>query len=108
MEFEQYEPLAGFVGYEDTTIKAIGFYRYKCASRPEDVTGTPDETEDDEDETEGTGEGEGEGTGETDETDDNGNTETDNGGEIQNEEDDIPLDEDQARETDDTLNELNA
>ena len=49
-EFEQYEPLAGFVGYEDTKIRALGFYKYKCATRPDDVTGQP-----------GTGEGEGEG-----------------------------------------------
>lgn len=50
VEFAQYEPLAGFVGYEDTKIRALGFYKYKCATRPDDNTGQP-----------GTGEGEGEG-----------------------------------------------
>jgi len=29
--------LAGFVGYELTGISAIGFYRYMCATRPEDL-----------------------------------------------------------------------
>ena len=37
--FDKYEALAGFVGYEDTEVKSIGFYRYMCATRPDDVTG---------------------------------------------------------------------
>ena len=35
--FERYEPLAGFVGYERGDVKALGFYTYKCAERPEDL-----------------------------------------------------------------------
>ena len=35
VEFLKYEPLAGFVGYEDSQITGIGFYRYMCANRPE-------------------------------------------------------------------------
>ena len=42
MEFDKYESLAGFVGYEDTEVKSLGFYRYMCAERPEDNTGKPD------------------------------------------------------------------
>ena len=34
--FDEYEPLAGFVGYETNKITALGFYRYRCADRPED------------------------------------------------------------------------
>ena len=37
VEFLKYEQLAGFVGYEDTQITGIGFYKYMCASRPEGV-----------------------------------------------------------------------
>ena len=65
VEFTQYEPLSGFVGYEDTTVKAIGFYRYRCMTRPEDNTGVPGETTGGEGSGENTtGEGEGTGTGE--------------------------------------------
>ena len=35
--FERYEPLASFVGYERGDVKALGFYTYKCAERPEDL-----------------------------------------------------------------------
>ena len=35
VNFLKYEPLAGFVGYENEQITGIGFYRYMCASRPE-------------------------------------------------------------------------
>ena len=36
--FEKYEPLAGFVGYESAgKVSAIGFYRYMCAERPDDL-----------------------------------------------------------------------
>ena len=37
VEFDRYEPLAGFVGYINSDVKALGFYRYKCAERPEDL-----------------------------------------------------------------------
>ena len=62
--FDRYDSLAGFVGYEDTEVKSLGFYRYKCATRPDDVTGTPVTDED------GNEIGTGDGSGET----------TDNGG----------------------------
>ena len=29
------------MGYEDTEVKSLGFYRYMCAERPEDNTGKP-------------------------------------------------------------------
>ena len=72
--------LAGFVGYEINAVESLGFYRYKCATRPDDVTGTPVTDED------GNGTNNEDGNGET--TDNGG---TSNGGNNTN---DKPLDED--------------
>ena len=36
-EFQQYQPLAGFVGYELEAITALGFYRYMCDAPPKPV-----------------------------------------------------------------------
>lgn len=112
--FDQYEPLSGFVGYEDTSIKAIGFYRYKCASRPEDVTGTEGETTG-EGETDGTGEGEGENTGTGENGTVDGGITPGPGGDGtvttgEENENDKNLDEGEARDNDskDTLNTLTA
>ena len=125
VEFDQYEALSGFVGYEDKSIEAIGFYRYKCATRPSDNTGTVADNDTDADgEGEGenelpegesaTGDNEGEGDGEGEEDgiipspDDNGADNTDDTDDV----DDKPLDEDEARENEtnetlDTLTEQN-
>ena len=45
IDFDEYEPVAGFVGYETNKITALGFYKYRCAERPEDLPdNTPDVT----------------------------------------------------------------
>ena len=71
--------LAGFVGYEINNVESLGFYRYKCATRPDDVTGTPVTDEDGNEINNGDGNGE---------STDNGGTSTDSNTT------DKPLDED--------------
>lgn len=71
--------LAGFVGYEINEVESLGFYRYKCATRPDDVTGTPVTDEDGNEINNGDGNGE---------STDNGGTSTDSNTP------DKPLDED--------------
>ena len=71
--------LAGFVGYEINEVESLGFYRYKCATRPDDVTGTPVTDEDGNEINNGDGNGE---------STDNGGTSTDSNTT------DKPLDED--------------
>ena len=71
--------LAGFVGYEINEVESLGFYRYKCATRPDDVTGTPVTDEDGNEVNNGDGNGE---------STDNGGTSTDSNTT------DKPLDED--------------
>ena len=61
IEFDRYEPLAGFVGYELEGITAIGFYRYMCAERPEDLNSYDEDGNLIVPEDEGEGEGEEEG-----------------------------------------------
>ena len=71
--------MAGFVGYEINEVESLGFYRYKCATRPDDVTGTPVTDEDGNEINNGDGNGE---------STDNGGTSTDSNTP------DKPLDED--------------
>ena len=76
--FDEYEPLAGFVGYETNKITALGFYKYKCMERPDDL-GDRDVDETDEEENGGTvDEGEEVDNGDT-ETGDNTDPVVDNG-----------------------------
>jgi len=56
-EFQKYQPLAGFVGYELNGITALGFYRYMCDVAP------PPEPEDEKPEGGNGGNGEGNGGG---------------------------------------------
>lgn len=32
VNFSEYEPFVGFVGYETTVLEAIGFYKFKCVA----------------------------------------------------------------------------
>ena len=73
--------MAGFVGYEINEVESLGFYRYKCATRPDDVTGTPVTDEDGNEINNGNGE-----------STDNGGTSTGGNGDSNNT--DNPLDED--------------
>ena len=57
--------LAGFVGYEINEVESLGFYRYKCATRPDDVTGTPVTDEDGNEINNGDGNGESTNNGGT-------------------------------------------
>ena len=50
--------MAGFVGYESGPITGLGFYRYMCAERPEDLNPNPLDPNGD-----GTVDGEGDGEG---------------------------------------------
>ena len=83
VNFGKYEPFAGFAGYvEGNQVTALGFFRYMCAERPEDLD--YDIIIDDETNTDGNGtgtdEGAASGTGDDtptsttdDQTDQNGN-----------------------------------
>ena len=82
--FDEYEPLAGFVGYETNKLTALGFYKYKCLERPDDLGDRPEDETVDEENGGTVDEGEEVDNGETetgDNTDtpvvDDGNGETD-------------------------------
>ena len=62
--FGRYEPLAGFAGYVDNNqVAALGFFKYMCAERPEDLDNGVIDNGDTTDPTEsGTGEQNGSGT----------------------------------------------